>query len=305
MTWESNNVAIGYGALLFNQPTSTINGSYNTAIGTEALYNNSTGAHNTAIGYMALFSNTGLIYGNTAIGSYALSENIDGAYNTAVGVAATNDLPSSNFNTVIGGIAHCSASNSVVIGYNSFTNTNNLALLGNPSTLFTGGYTNWTNFSDGRFKKDIDENVKGLDFIMRLKPVTYHMDVRGLYKFWGISPYGKEDSITSAKYRYMIDDAITKKEAVRMSGFVAQEVEKAAIASNYDFDGVTLPTHDKDHYRIAYGEFVVPLVKAVQELSAQTIMQKQLIEQQQNKIELQQLQYEVLLKRIEALEKKN
>ena len=63
-----------------------------------------------------------------------------------------------------------------------------------------------------------------------------------------------------------------------MTGFVAQEVEKAARASNYDFDGVMPPTHDKDHYRIAYGEFVVPLVKAVQELSEQTDAQKKIIE---------------------------
>ena len=66
-----------------------------------------------------------------------------------------------------------------------------------------------------------------------------------------------------------------------------------------------LPTHDKDHYRIAYGEFVVPLVKAVQELSEQTKEQKKIIEQQQNKIVTQQQQYEILLKRVEALEKKN
>ncbi|MEP7166014.1 MAG: tail fiber domain-containing protein [Ferruginibacter sp.] len=320
--WSSNNVAVGDGSLYFNNPTSTINGINNTAIGTEALYNNTQGYFNTAIGYNALYSNTvgyyntaigynalfnnaGDTYCNTAIGSYTLSNNISGAYNTAIGYGATTDLPSSNYNTLIGTYTHCSASNSVVIGYNSFTNTNNLALLGNPSTLFTGGYSNWSNFSDGRFKKDIDEDVKGLDFILRLRPVTYHMDVRGLYKFWGISPYGKEDSSTSAKYRHIIDDAITKKEAVNMSGFVAQEVEKAAIASNYDFDGVILPTHDKDHYRIAYAEFVVPLVKAVQELSEQTTAQKQLIEQQQNKIDLQQQQYETLLKRIEALEKKN
>ena len=65
-----------------------------------------------------------------------------------------------------------------------------------------------------------------------------------------------------------IDNAINNKEATRMSGFIAQEVEKAAQQSGYDFDGVIKPAHDKDHYRLAYGEFVVPLVKAMQEQQA-------------------------------------
>jgi hypothetical protein len=67
------------------------------------------------------------------------------------------------------------------------------------------------------------------------------------------------------------------------SGFIAQDVLKAAKAVGYDFDGVNKPQHDKDNYSIAYSQFVVPLVKAVQE---------------------QQAMIESLLKRIEQLEKK-
>jgi phage gp37-like protein len=51
------------------------------------------------------------------------------------------------------------------------------------------------------------------------------------------------------------------------TGFVAQEVEEAAKALNYDFSGVDKPKNKEDFYGLRYGDFVVPLVKAVQELS--------------------------------------
>jgi len=51
----------------------------------------------------------------------------------------------------------------------------------------------------------------------------------------------------------------------RYSGFLAQEVEKAAKESDYDFSGVHAPRNEHDLYSLTYAEFVVPLVKAVQE----------------------------------------
>jgi hypothetical protein len=51
----------------------------------------------------------------------------------------------------------------------------------------------------------------------------------------------------------------------RQSGFIGQEVAEAAKAAGYNFDGVHVPVDDIDNYSIAYSQFVVPLVKAVQE----------------------------------------
>jgi hypothetical protein len=51
------------------------------------------------------------------------------------------------------------------------------------------------------------------------------------------------------------------------TGFVAQDVEKAAKELGYDFSGVDAARNEKDLYGLRYAEFVVPLVKAVQELS--------------------------------------
>src|SRR5207248_1544766 len=44
---------------------------------------------------------------------------------------------------------------------------------------------------------------------------------------------------------------------------------KVAKELNYDFSGVDAAKNDKDLYGLRYSEFVVPLVKAVQELSVQ------------------------------------
>jgi len=61
------------------------------------------------------------------------------------------------------------------------------------------------------------------------------------------------------------------------SGFIGQEVEAAAREVGYDFSGVVPPQNEQDHYSLRYAEFVVPLVKAVQE-------QQKMIEQMQNRI---------------------
>lgn len=52
------------------------------------------------------------------------------------------------------------------------------------------------------------------------------------------------------------------------SGFLAQEVSAAAQSLSYDFSGVEKPKNEGALYTVRYEEFVTPLVKTVQELSA-------------------------------------
>jgi len=75
------NTAIGAGALRFNT------GVENTAVGFQALFNNTTGISNTANGYQALFGNTDG-FSNTANGAFALSNNRIADNNTATGYGA-------------------------------------------------------------------------------------------------------------------------------------------------------------------------------------------------------------------------
>jgi hypothetical protein len=263
-----NNTAAGFKALFSNTY-----GTGNTAIGSQALVSASVGSFNTATGYQALLNSTGGI-NNTATGTFALSGNVNGSQLTCIGTASDIDLPTTLNSTAIGAFAHVSGNNSTAVGVDAYVNGSNIALLGSTSTQFCGGYANWTNYvSDGRLKTAVDEEVKGLDFIMRLRPVTYHIDVRGIYKRWGFSPYGERNRKGMEVYKASntmkaeVDKAISEKEAIRMSGFIAQEVETAAQQSGYDFDGVKKPVNDKDNYGLSYATFVVPLVKAVQELS--------------------------------------
>ncbi|MDW8420227.1 MAG: hypothetical protein RML37_12530, partial [Chitinophagales bacterium] len=73
------NVAIGSKALFSNTT-----GSNNTASGVSALYSNTTGSNNTASGANTLYSNTNG-FSNTASGYRALYSNTNGFYNTASG----------------------------------------------------------------------------------------------------------------------------------------------------------------------------------------------------------------------------
>jgi hypothetical protein len=54
------------------------------------------------------------------------------------------------------------------------------------------------------------------------------------------------------------------------TGFLAQEVEQAAKSLGYNFSGVDKPKDDtKQTYALRYSDFVVPIVKAMQEQQQQ------------------------------------
>lgn len=238
------NYNLAYGAFTLDKNTS---GDNNIAIGTSALRDNLTGVHNVALGSYALNRNTTGDY-NIAIGSSTLTINLTGNYNTVVGASSglTVSSPVYSSSTALGHMTGISASNQVRIGSNTVTSI--------------GGFVNWTNVSDERFKTNIKANVPGLDFINQLKPITYNLDVEKVNQYLGLP-----DSITKTD-EFLIESMKKKSEMVQ-SGFLAQDVEKAANALGYNFSGVDKPKNNKDYYGLRYAEFVVPLVKAVQELN--------------------------------------
>ncbi len=137
--------------------------------------------------------------------------------------------------------------------------------IGDSNVTSIGGQVSWTSLSDGRFKREIKNDVAGLDFINQLNPVSYTLDKKALNNFLRIP-----DSLQR-------DNAESRKKPQRQIGFVAQEVEDLVKKSGYVFSGVEAPQNENDPYTIRYAEFVVPLVKAVQELSSQVAdLQQQL-----------------------------
>lgn len=243
-----NNTAIGTNALYVN-----IAGDYNTANGFQALYN-SAGDYNTANGVNALYSNT-TGYRNAAHGAYALYSNTGGYYNTALGYNA--DVTAGNF------------FNATSIGYNAKVDASNKVRIGNTLVTSIGGQVGWTVFSDGRYKRNIKQDVQGLAFINSLNPVTYTVDVKGLNAY-----HNKGSKEPTGDLNVKVAAEIEKSEEaaskIIYSGFIAQDVEKAAKNLNYSFSGVDMPQSKDGLYGLRYSDFVAPLVKAVQELSKKT-----------------------------------
>lgn len=283
--WNSNNIAIGSYVLNLNQPSSTANGMANTAVGTFAMRNNRTGFYNSAYGYSVLTNNT-TGEKNTSMGLWSMYHNTTGNNNTAIGSEAMGQNISGYQNTALGYYAGYNGTayhNSTALGAYAAITGNNMVRVGNNSVTSIGGYANWTNISDLRFKDNIENNVPGLDFIMLLDPVTYNLNIDKIDEFLQIP-----DSIEKP-------DDYNAKSKIRYTGFIAQDVETAAQSIGYDFSGVDAPQNEESHYGLRYAEFVVPLVKATQE-------QQAIIEEQQKTIESQQEQMEQMQKRLEAIE---
>lgn len=280
-----NNIAIGVSAL-----ANTTGGNFNIAIGSLAMNSTSTSFYNIAVGAGALRYNTSG-RGNTAVGTSALSSNTASWYNTAIGYDAALQFDLGYNNTILG--ANCDANqaglfNVIGIGQAVTNTASSQARIGNSSTNSIGGFASWSNLSDGKFKQNITENVKGLEFIMKLKPVTYNLNISALSEQLN-ETRGKEMDPFTKK-------AIEEKEQMLFSGFVAQEVEKAAREVGYDFSGVDKPKNDKDFYSLRYGEFVVPIVKAMQE-------QQQMIESMNRRIQLLEEQNTLLLQLLNKKDK--
>jgi hypothetical protein len=115
--------------------------------------------------------------------------------------------------------------------------------------------------------------------------VTYNFDLDA-YQDWKEMNYGERDE-SDYPEKYAI-------ESHSFSGFIAQEVEEAAEASGYDFSGVCAPDHDKDLYALRYAEFVVPLVKAMQELIESVNSQQETIGNLTARIDALELENNVL-----------
>jgi hypothetical protein len=138
--------------------------------------------------------------------------------------------------------------------------------IGNSFVNSIGGFANWSNISDGRVKKNIKQNVPGLTFINKLRPVTYNLDLDAADRILQPPVRKDKDGKTVVPSQFDISARNAKLQIV-YTGFVAQDVEKAAKELNYDFSGIDAAKSNKDLYGLRYSEFVVPLVRAVQELS--------------------------------------
>ena len=294
-TTGDGNVGIGFNAIYTNQT-----GSFNTGLGNWALANATTG-RNTSIGHEALRYTT-IGFDNTAVGTSASIQNISGHSNTACGISALNNNTTANLNTAIGADCLSAAvnfNNCSGIGYLAQVDGHNQVQLGNSGTT-TYVYGAVQARSDVRDKTDVRDTELGLEFVNALRPVDFKWDMREDYRPEAPKPVVepaelKEDASDEEKAKYAEELAAynaykvkndkwledvklanithdgSKKRSRFHHGLIAQEVKAVLDAKGIDFGGFqdhSIKGGD-DVLSIGYEELIAPMLKAIQELSAE------------------------------------
>jgi hypothetical protein len=174
MSGSGHNVAVGFDALPNN------NGYDNTALGYNALFNNTSGELNAAIGSQALYSNT-TGSDNTAIGDMALFNNTTGSGNTAIGFGAGSSITVGNNNIDIANPGYFVDDRVIRIGtpgtHTAFfaAGISGVGLDSQATTLYidaTSQQLCLTN-SSRRFKDDIQDMADASSGLLRLRPVKF------------------------------------------------------------------------------------------------------------------------------------
>jgi len=189
------------------------------------------------------------IDGNTAVGGLALV-NCTGSLNTVVG--ASSAYSSGN------AYAH---SNTTVLGSGTTATGDNQVVLGDTSvTTLKCNVTTITSLSDERTKENIEDSNLGLEFINELKTKTFNKKNPADWEE-GILEERYQDK-NSEEYKRPSDNPTT------YTGLIAQEVKGVLDKLNIgEWDG--WDEEPNGVQRLGYGALVMPLIKAVQELSAQ------------------------------------
>jgi hypothetical protein len=256
-TTGSENVAVGYYALDANTTASNC-----TAVGHGALTANTTGSHNTALGQYAGRRSTTAVYG-VFIGREAGDEVTTGTSNICIGYNAGGDLTTGSNNVIIGATTQgggTTREHSIVIGHGIDAGANNQFRFGKASNRVYNEFDQdaaWTRSSDQRLKTNIANATLGLDFVNDLRPVTY--------KWKASQDLDSSDSQLAKLYHA---DKNLMNTGITMHGLLAQEVKTALDTAGVNTFGGW--SEDEDGVQnISREMFVMPLIKAIQELSTE------------------------------------
>ncbi len=296
------NTAIGDNAL---GQQNSIDANLNTAVGWLASYNQN-GNNNTVVGAQAFQNNNagpiGTGNNNVAVGNFALRDAETGGGNTAVGKSALQTNTTGINNTAVGNnalLAGTAYNNTSALGYNADVTGSNQIQLGDSATT-TYAYGAVQNRSDTRDKTDVRDTELGLDFVKALRPVDFKWDIREDYRanppetVFSPSPL-KENASDEEKEKYEQQLAAYNVYKVEMDkwiqdsklsninhngskkrnrfhhGLIAQEVKAVLDAKGIDFGGYQdhKIAGGDDVLSVGYSELIAPMIKAIQELSAE------------------------------------
>ena len=263
----ANAVAIGNGAGQTNQGADSVaigssagqtDLSFNSvAIGIDAAKTTvgSTVGYNVAIGWGAALNTAGA---STVCIGHRAGEATQGLGGVAIGAqAGLNGVPfSSVFVGNSAGKSTSAYSNTVCLGTSSNCTGLNQVQLGSSSQT-TYAYGAVQDRSDARDKTDIQDTTLGLDFIKAVRPVQFRWDYREDYREVG-QPLSE-----------VVTDGTHKRSRLH-NGVIAQELKAVMDEKGIDFAGYQdhKLTGGDDVLSVGYTEFIGPLIKAVQELSA-------------------------------------
>jgi hypothetical protein len=259
-TTQSRNTAVGYSGLS-NITTGYDNvgiGSYalrmttvaakSVAVGSYANAYNTTGWGNVAVGYSSLLNCTNS--GNVSVGYKAGQNVVNAWYNTLMGQSVAQTLTTGTNNILIGNSAEPSSAgihNEITLGNNGISN-----IRCNVQSISA--------LSDSRDKAEITDIPEdaGLQFIDKLRPVTFYWDRREWYS----------DNTSDGSKMNKVHSTETPNSGQRM-GFIAQEVLDVVNDYKYIKESGMVSESNPEKLEFALGSLVTPLVKAVQQLSEQ------------------------------------
>jgi trimeric autotransporter adhesin len=153
-----------------NRPNGEL-GSFNTADGDRALFNNTEGGVNTAVGYRALINNT-TGFANTAIGADTMGNNSTGNGNIALGAGAGGAVSTANEVIAIG-TGGLNVSNSCFIGQIYSNVQPQIGIDPDTVTITSSGRLGRANVSSRQYKHDIQPLHTASEAIYALKPVSF------------------------------------------------------------------------------------------------------------------------------------
>lgn len=159
-------------------------------------------------------------------------------------------------NIIIGTYANCTGwgSNQIVIGHNTTgTGDNEIAFGPTSVTAIKAQVTSITGYSDERIKTDVKDSSLGLEFISKLRPVTYKK----------VNPFDYPAELAGDnKGERPADDPKT------YDGLIAQEVKQVMDELGAEWSGHSVNSTDGKQ-GLQYGALVVPLIGAIKELKSQ------------------------------------
>jgi len=135
--------------------------------------------------------------------------------------------------------------------------------LGQPATRWEGVWITDSAISgsDRELKRDIEDSTLGLDFVKMLKPISYKWKDRDI-EGWGKKEYKRRHyGLIAQDVKATLDDL--EIDTVDFAGYIDGKSKTFTLE-----DGTVEKNGDDGPLSLRYTEFIAPMIKAIQELSA-------------------------------------